>query len=455
MKAFTERNPKVVGIVGGRRDGRLHPGHPLPQPEPVQLRLHHRRPLPQRGRHLQGHRGHGGRRQRRGRSPRSRCTATPSTPSSRSTTRWSLPHVTTAAVEVETLLGVVDVTLKPVSGWADPLKPGALITDTSVPTEFYQLQNTAHSLLSKTNAQALNSLVTSLANITKDKQTQVAQIISGLGALTTTVDQRSGQVSQLIDSANTLSSTLAGAGPAAALGRQQPRHRVHRAGRPQPGPVQPHHQRRRHGEPDQQPGEPGLAGAQLAAAEPARRPDRGGPAPGRPGPGRQLPRRRAQGLPVHRLQREHPGDLGQHLRQPGVADQHLRRHRALRGARPGPEPGARARPGVRATRRPARCRGRARTPSRRRARRRRPPRTRRPRPSSSSGAAATTTPSSGAAGGLDRARTRGWAACPSCSARCCRGSGDGRAAGRAGLQGPPLRGGRRRDRRRRRRRRSR
>ena len=96
------------------------------------------------------------------------------------------------------------------SGWDHPLKPGALITDTSVPTEFYQLQNTAHSLLSKTNAQALNSLVTSLANITKDKQTQVAQIIQGLGALTTTVDQRSGQVSQLIDSANTLSSTLAG-----------------------------------------------------------------------------------------------------------------------------------------------------------------------------------------------------------------------------------------------------
>ncbi len=121
-----------------------------------------------------------------------------------------LPHVTTAAVEVETLLGVVDVTLKPVSGWDDPLKPDALITNTSVPTEFYQLQNKAHSLLSKSDAHALNNLVTSLADITKDKQTQVAQIISGLGALTTTVDQRSGQVSQLIDSANTLSSTLAG-----------------------------------------------------------------------------------------------------------------------------------------------------------------------------------------------------------------------------------------------------
>jgi phospholipid/cholesterol/gamma-HCH transport system substrate-binding protein len=121
-----------------------------------------------------------------------------------------LPHDTTAAIEVETLLGVVDVTLQPVSGWSEPLKSGTLITDTSVPTEFYQLQNNAHALLSKTDAKALNNLVQSLATITKNKQTQVAQIISGLGALTTTVDQRSGQVSQLIDSANTLSSSLAG-----------------------------------------------------------------------------------------------------------------------------------------------------------------------------------------------------------------------------------------------------
>jgi phospholipid/cholesterol/gamma-HCH transport system substrate-binding protein len=120
-----------------------------------------------------------------------------------------LPHDTTAAVEVETLLGVVDVTLQPVSGWSDPLKNGAFITRTSVPTELYQLQNSAEKLLSKSNAVALNSLVKSLATITKGKQAQVSQIIAGLGALTATVDSRSGQVSQLIDSANTLSSTLA------------------------------------------------------------------------------------------------------------------------------------------------------------------------------------------------------------------------------------------------------
>jgi phospholipid/cholesterol/gamma-HCH transport system substrate-binding protein len=120
-----------------------------------------------------------------------------------------LPSHTAAAIEVETLLGVVDVTLEPVSGWQHPLQNGALLTDTSVPTELYQLQNEGQKLLSEGNTKALNSLVESLATITQGKQTQVAEIIKGLGALTTTVDQRSGQVSQLIDSANTLSSTLA------------------------------------------------------------------------------------------------------------------------------------------------------------------------------------------------------------------------------------------------------
>jgi len=119
-----------------------------------------------------------------------------------------LPHHTLASVQVETLLGVVDVALQPVSGWSSPLRSGAMITNTSVPVEFYQVQNTAGHLLTQTNAKALNNIIESLATITQGKQQQVAQIIKGLGALTTTVDQRSGEVSQLIDSANTVSSTL-------------------------------------------------------------------------------------------------------------------------------------------------------------------------------------------------------------------------------------------------------
>lgn len=120
-----------------------------------------------------------------------------------------LPSHTAADIQVETLLGVVDVTLDPVSGWSHPLQGGAFLTDTSVPTEFYQLNNIAGHLLEHSNAKAFNELVEDMAKITAGKQQQVAEIIEGLGKLTTTVSDRSGQVSQLIDSANTLATTLA------------------------------------------------------------------------------------------------------------------------------------------------------------------------------------------------------------------------------------------------------
>jgi phospholipid/cholesterol/gamma-HCH transport system substrate-binding protein len=120
-----------------------------------------------------------------------------------------LPRRTAADVEVETLLGVVDVTLQPLGGWSRPLHQGALLTDTSVPTEFYQLSNEAGHLLERSNAGALNQLVEELAAITKGKQQQVAEIIEGLGKLLGTVSDRSAQVSQLIDSSNTLAATLA------------------------------------------------------------------------------------------------------------------------------------------------------------------------------------------------------------------------------------------------------
>ncbi len=119
-----------------------------------------------------------------------------------------LPHDTAAAVQVQTLLGLEDVALQPLGGWSRPLGAGALINNTSVPVQIYQLQNAAGHLLTKTDTPALNTLVTQLATITQGKQTQVKEIIDGLAALTTTVDQRSGQVGQLIDSANTVSTTL-------------------------------------------------------------------------------------------------------------------------------------------------------------------------------------------------------------------------------------------------------
>ncbi len=120
-----------------------------------------------------------------------------------------LPHQTDAAINVITVLGGLAVQLQPVSGWNNPLKNGAVITSSSIATEFYAVQNETGNLLSKTNAKAFNQLLTSLAQVTSGKEQQVSQIISGLNKFTGAVDGRSAEVSQLIDSANTLASTVA------------------------------------------------------------------------------------------------------------------------------------------------------------------------------------------------------------------------------------------------------
>ncbi len=120
-----------------------------------------------------------------------------------------LPAHTSASIQVETLLGVLQVALIPGSGWAHPLHQGALITDTSVPVELYQLQDAAGTLVSQSDAKSLNQLIGQLSDLTKGKQQEVSQIISGLDRITAVVDQRSGQVSSLLDAANTLSSAVA------------------------------------------------------------------------------------------------------------------------------------------------------------------------------------------------------------------------------------------------------
>jgi phospholipid/cholesterol/gamma-HCH transport system substrate-binding protein len=120
-----------------------------------------------------------------------------------------LPQNTTASISVETLLGQLVVDLKPVSGWNHPLGDGALLTKTSVPVEFQNIQNEAGGLLTKTDAAAINQLISSLATITQGKQQQVAQIISGLNGFTGVINQRQTQVTQLIAAANTLSQTVA------------------------------------------------------------------------------------------------------------------------------------------------------------------------------------------------------------------------------------------------------
>ncbi|MCK4177911.1 MCE family protein [Aciditerrimonas ferrireducens] len=121
----------------------------------------------------------------------------------------TLPAQTAAAIEVETVLGVLDVALQPLSGWDHPLRNGALITDTSVPVEFQNVENTGGRLLEQSDVHALNQLLTAVADIAKGKEAQVAQIISGLDRFTGVIDARSSEVSQLIDAAQRLSATVA------------------------------------------------------------------------------------------------------------------------------------------------------------------------------------------------------------------------------------------------------
>ncbi|HUY63602.1 MAG TPA: MCE family protein [Acidimicrobiales bacterium] len=119
-----------------------------------------------------------------------------------------LPHDTAAAVEVQTVLGVLDVALQPKTGWSRPLAPGSTIDDTSIPVEFQDLQNTAGTLLEQSDVQAFNQLLQSLEQVTQGKETQVATIVSGLDRFTTAVNQRRNEVGTLIDAADTLASTV-------------------------------------------------------------------------------------------------------------------------------------------------------------------------------------------------------------------------------------------------------
>jgi phospholipid/cholesterol/gamma-HCH transport system substrate-binding protein len=119
-----------------------------------------------------------------------------------------LPHDTAADVQVQTVLGVLDVVLQPKSGWDRPLTGGATITDTAIPVEFQDLQNAAGTLLQQSDVQEFNQLVQQLQQVTAGKQGEIATIITGLDKFTTAVNQRQQEVGSLIDSANNLAATV-------------------------------------------------------------------------------------------------------------------------------------------------------------------------------------------------------------------------------------------------------
>ncbi|HZT66089.1 MAG TPA: MCE family protein [Acidimicrobiales bacterium] len=120
-----------------------------------------------------------------------------------------LPDDSSATIEVETLLGQVAVKLVAGHDWGHQLAAGAMISDTTVPTEFQQLQNAAGPLLAQSNGKELSDLLGELATITNGKRTQVSELISGLDKLTATIDDRKSQVGQLIDGSDQVATALA------------------------------------------------------------------------------------------------------------------------------------------------------------------------------------------------------------------------------------------------------
>ena len=112
MKAVTERNPKVVGIIAVVVMTACVLAILLLNRSFFSSGYTDRRAVHQRRRHLQGHRGDGGRRQRGLGHARSQVHGNAVDAQLSVNHSVVLPHTTTAAIEVETLLGVVDVTLE-------------------------------------------------------------------------------------------------------------------------------------------------------------------------------------------------------------------------------------------------------------------------------------------------------------------------------------------------------
>ncbi|MGH9299685.1 MAG: MCE family protein, partial [Acidimicrobiales bacterium] len=120
-----------------------------------------------------------------------------------------LPSDSTAQISVQSLLGVIGVDLQPGGNWAHLLRNGSQISNTSVPFEYFEVQNSSGKLLSSTDAAALGNVVSALANVTKGDKTQIQEVIDGLAKATSVISAHRNQAGQLIDSAEALSATLA------------------------------------------------------------------------------------------------------------------------------------------------------------------------------------------------------------------------------------------------------
>ncbi|MFP5298849.1 MAG: MCE family protein [Actinomycetota bacterium] len=121
-----------------------------------------------------------------------------------------MPVDSLAEIRIETLLGRKNVTL--VAGDSGSmLQDGDTIPveNTITPVEVTDLADTSVRLLEASDAEAFETFLTEITKITRGKEEQVGQLISGLGDLAAAVDSRRDELGRLLDSLNTLSATFA------------------------------------------------------------------------------------------------------------------------------------------------------------------------------------------------------------------------------------------------------
>lgn len=119
-----------------------------------------------------------------------------------------LPTDTRADVLIETLLGVTRVRLIAGNDWDDLLEDGDTITDTSTPFDEYDLQRVGTALVQESDGDALNNLLNDLGEVINGKGDDVGRVLEGIDRLAVVVNGRQTEVRRLIDSTNTLVGTL-------------------------------------------------------------------------------------------------------------------------------------------------------------------------------------------------------------------------------------------------------
>lgn len=123
-----------------------------------------------------------------------------------------LPKNSTAHLVLETALGnkFVSITAPPPREWKGRLAEGDHIEgDPQLPADLNSLATDSKPALTKTDGRAINRLLGEVASITKGRSGDLRTIITGLNRLLKVVDDRKGEAAQLIESTRSVMQNLA------------------------------------------------------------------------------------------------------------------------------------------------------------------------------------------------------------------------------------------------------